>query len=161
MLAIFGPIGASTVVADLASTATDANCLGVGWIRNSVFFFDEANRYFLTRLACGRLLATDLYGGVPFDLAKEHKSARRSKLYTQAQESIKRYAIDFLSSKNPIERQTGAIICGQERITDAAEGLRKLLEDDSYYLINQEKVFYVQVAARTALEKIEAGSAEP
>lgn len=65
-------------------------------------------------------------------------------------------SLKLLKSKKPIERQTGAIVCGQEKVRRAIPLLKQLLKDDAYYTTNIPKegtrVFYVRRAAKTALE---------
>jgi hypothetical protein len=64
-----------------------------------------------------------------------------------------------LTSDKPHERETGAIVSGQERIRKAIPRLKQLLKDDAYYIYSSDlakwtRDYYVRKAADRALRSM-------
>lgn len=129
----------------------EASTAGIWWYKNSLSFFDQCGNLLVIRLGHGKFIGVSLDDGRPV-----------SKLPKALVEFSKRRSIELslrlLKSKTPIERQTGAIVCGQEKVKRAIPLLKDLLKDNEYYTTNVPKewtrVYYVRKAAKEALQSM-------
>ncbi len=134
------------------------------WNEDSVSFFGPNEEKFLIRLHWGKWIVLDLHDG---DLFQQKETFFRDDLRIEdekewqalvefRQRMLTKHAIRMLGSKEPEERKTGALLCGQEKLTDAIPALHRLLEDKATYRTNVPKewtrVYYVRKAAKEALE---------
>jgi len=89
------------------------------------------------------------------DLRKKHKQ-EWEKLVQYRQQTLAKHVIRMLDSKEAEERKTGAIVAGQEKLTQAIPSLRRLLDDRESFTTNEPKkwtrVYFVRKAAKEALE---------
>jgi hypothetical protein len=79
-----------------------------------------------------------------------------NELHEYARTRLRSEALGLLDSSDPQERKTGALICGQEKLTEAIPKLQFLLGDRSWFTQgsggSQTIVFYVRQSAKQALE---------
>jgi hypothetical protein len=141
------------------------------WNKDSVSFFGPEDKTFVIRVHWGKTLFLWLQDGALMDdewhrVHQDWLIPKREWLaiHDFADKQIRKNGRALLDSKDASERKTGALICGQERITWAIPRLKELLKDDEYYmctssLISWTRVYYVRKAARDALklmgEKVE------
>ena len=162
---------------------------GWNWLENSICLFMEDEGMFCIRLNSGRIVLVQLEnGGIASDKDaaalsyggwQEMSPRRLEALEEKAREEIRTKEIPrMFSSQDPDERETAALVCGQERLEDKVEALRGLLGDGTFYLRRTEagtvRVYYVRKAATEALrvlkrevgevvleERVEAPEEEP
>jgi hypothetical protein len=126
---------------------------GQWWDENSVEFFGPQQATFLIRLKTKQVLITQLTTGevIPFKTLSED----RRKSYDR---TIREIAARYVTSSDQFQRETGAILCGQERLVAQKPALRKLLHDDEFFLVGRGKravwhrEYFVRRAARDALD---------
>ncbi len=134
------------------------------WNEDSISFFGPQEQKFFIRLHWGKWIVLDLRRGDVLlkeetffrdDLRAQHEKEWQS-LVEYRQEILAKHAIRLLGSKEPSERKTGALLCGQEKLTEAIPSLQKLLTDDASFSTNVPKewtrVYFVRKAAKEALE---------
>ncbi len=125
---------------------------GNDWYQNSIAFINKSDNYFVLRLRWNKILVIDLktktlINAIPKELSEEIKDT----LYQRA--------IKLLSSDNPKDKQTGAIVCGQMNIRNGIPKLKELLSDEAYYSQQSGEspwrtVYVVRKAAKEALESM-------
>ncbi|HOX57823.1 MAG TPA: hypothetical protein PLC99_13125 [Verrucomicrobiota bacterium] len=123
---------------------------GTHWYRNAMGFVSQDERYFFLRSDSGEIVVLDLGRGQV--AAKPPKEP-----LDEAGRWFRKRAVELLASKEPVERETGALAVGQMKIREAIPALRALLEDDSYVSVypsegKPHREYYVRKAAKTALE---------
>jgi hypothetical protein len=134
------------------------------WNENSISFFGPDEEKFFIRLHWGKWIVLDLRGGDLFqkeetffrdDLRKQHEQ-EWEKLVQYRRKTLAKHAIRMLGSEGAWDRETGALISGQEKLKEAIPRLRKLLDDEKYSITNVTKewtrVYFVRKAAKKALE---------
>jgi hypothetical protein len=134
------------------------------WNEDSISFFGPADEKFFIRLHWGKWIVLDLRSGALFekeqtffreDLRREHEQ-EWEKLVQYRQKTLAKHAIRLLGSESAMDRNTGALVSGQEKLREAIPRLRKLLDDKESYTTNVPKertrVYYVRKAAKEALE---------
>lgn len=133
------------------------------WNKNSISFFGPDEETFFIRLHWGKLLLLQLRDGAVMDqqwygLAKGWLMPEKKwrDLHDHGRARVRKVAIELLASQDPQKRATGALVCGQERVSDAIPGLRRLLDDKEFFTTNVPKewtrVYFVRKAAKEALE---------
>lgn len=149
------------------TTNIDVSISSFWWSSGSVSFFGPDDETFFIRLLWakwrvlglrdGELLTregTTARGGVN----REHLD-RWDRLCRYRRKTLATRAVAMLSSKNPDDRATGALVCGQEHLTDAIPKLRALLSDQEYSTRSNSpkvwrKVYCVREVAKAALEAL-------
>jgi hypothetical protein len=134
------------------------------WNENSISFFGPDEAKFFIRLHWGKWIVLDLRRGDLFqkeemffrdDLRKQHEQ-EWEKLVQYRQQTLAKHAIRMLGSEEAQDRQTGALLSGQEKLKEAISRLRKLLDDKESFSTNVPKewtrVYFVRKAAKEALE---------
>ena len=134
------------------------------WNEDSISFFGSDEETFFIRLHWVEWIVLELRSG---RLLQKEKKFFRDDLRIQHEQEWKEMvafrnnklaekAINLLRSKDSYELQTGALICGQEKLTQAIPALRKLLDDQSYFTqTSRDKtniILYVRQASKSALE---------
>ncbi|HOX47315.1 MAG TPA: hypothetical protein PK668_27225 [Myxococcota bacterium] len=123
---------------------------GTHWYRNAMGFISQDERYFFLRSDSGEIVVLDLgRGRVAVTPPKEPLA--------EATRWFRTRAVELLASKEPVERETGALAVGQMNIREAIPALRTLLQDDSYVSVypsegKPHREYYVRQAAKAALE---------
>lgn len=134
------------------------------WNQDSVSFFGPGDKTFITRLHWGKTLFLWLRDGDLMD--DEWYQLRRGWLMSEtewkaihdfADEKISKHGLALLDSSVASEREIGASICGQMKVTSAIPRLKELLKDDQYcestsMCFAWTRVYYVRKAAKDALE---------
>ncbi len=110
----FGIPERSTI--DLMSTA------GLLWYRDSISFFDKAERHLVMRLRWGRFVVVDLATRNPsLDMAPE--------LRREIDEAVRQQILTWLKSADAHEREKGARYAGDVKLHEAIPRLRELAAD--------------------------------
>jgi len=129
-----------------------ASTAGSWWYKNALAFFAPDGKTLVIRLGNGKMLGVDLAKGRPMpDIPKDLADlGRRRSVEVSAK---------LLTSSNPLDRETGAIVGGQETIREAIPRLKELLKDEAYYVSgcdiqNMTRVYYVRKAADRALRSM-------
>lgn len=125
---------------------------GSDWFQNSISIITYDDTFYALRTRWGRVVVINL-------LTNKVLQEIPPETQGQIQNIISQKAVNLLSSKEPRERQTGAIACGQLKLEEAIPQLKQLLNDKSWYTLtkgneSREIVFYVRKAAKEALEKM-------
>ncbi|HOX47513.1 MAG TPA: hypothetical protein PK668_28220 [Myxococcota bacterium] len=123
---------------------------GTHWYRNAMGFFSQDERYFFLRSDSGEIVVLDLGRGQV--AAKPPKE-----ILAEATRWFRTRGVELLASKEPVERETGALATGQLKVREAIPALKALLQDDSYVSVypsegKPHREYYVRQAAKTALE---------
>ena len=134
------------------------------WNEDSISFFGPNDEKLFIRLHWGKWIVLDLLRGdllqkeEPFfrdDLREQHEQEWQS-MVEYRRDKLATHAFRMLESDEAGDRKTGALICGQEKLTDAIPALRKLLDDEASFKTNVPKewtrVYFVRKAAKEALE---------
>ena len=137
------------------------------WQRNSVCFFMEEENMFCIRLNSRRIILVQLRdGGIVGDEDAALLDGRvcmpaqeREALEKKATEAIRKQIPAMFSSESPRERETAALVCGQEHLVENVEALRGLLRDDAWYWTKggddkTVRVYYVRKATVEALQAL-------
>ncbi len=133
------------------------------WNEDSVSFFGPDDETFIIRLHWGKWIVLDLRAGY---VMQEEASSRDGlhvrderkwkALQAYRQKELAARAIAMLSSTDAGERKTAALICGQEKLTQAIPRLRELLNDKESFATDGPagwtRVYFVRQAAKEALE---------
>ncbi|MDP8235302.1 MAG: hypothetical protein P9M08_02860 [Candidatus Erginobacter occultus] len=134
------------------------------WNEDAISFFAPEEERFFIRLHWGRWIVLDLRRGnlmredkfIFRDDQREQYRGEWKELVNYREAELARRAIRMLDSEEEPERKTGALICGQEKLTEAIPQLRKLLADPGWFQRGSGKtgtiVLYVRESAREALE---------
>ena len=152
----------NAVGADQTSSTLDRN-----WAQHALFFFGPDDNTLLVRFKSGKLICIMLITGWVFDLdASTSRSKMNQLLKDFAAGKVREKCLQLLRSGVPEGTTTGAIIAGQERITNGVPLLLPLLRDNSNFTRNtptgsSQKVYYVRTAARDALKALGVTYAEP
>jgi hypothetical protein len=140
------------------------------WDEDSISFFDSDDEIFFIRLHWGKWIMLKLRNGNLLEKERMVSSVDQQAQYEQKWKDLEEYrtktlatrAIQMLGSKDAHERKTGALVCGQQRLTDAVPQLRALLKDKEFYTstvysttkgdyLESTIVLYVRKAAKEAL----------
>ena len=133
------------------------------WNEDSISFFGPDEETFLIRLHWGELILLQLRDGDLMDeewygIAKGWLMPEKkwTKLHEFGRTQLQKHAIRLLASKDAQQRKTGAMICGQEKLTEAIPALRELLNDEASFSTNVPeewtRLYFVRKAAKDALE---------
>jgi hypothetical protein len=140
----FGIPERSTI--DLMSTA------GLLWYRDSISFFDKAERHLVMRLRWGRLVVVDLLTrNASLDMAPE--------LRREIDETVRQQILTWLKSSDAHERENGARYAGDLKLHEAIPRLRELTADPTKgdYKDGEApwvKSYWVRKAAVNALKEM-------
>lgn len=135
------------------------------WDEDSIAFFGPKDEYFFVRLHWGKWITIELQNGELFkkdiyffrkDLKAEHLKINE-KLLLYREKKLKELVLTMLYSNKPEKRKVAARISGQENYREAIPRLKKLLNDQAYYIIDRgkkSKVYYIRDAAQKALDSM-------
>jgi len=131
----------------------------IWWNKNSISFFGPEDNTFFVRLKWGQWLVFDLASG---NIIKVDSNAepKWSDLLRYRDNTLSQRAISMLTSDSPKERETGAIVSGQEKFKNAIPQLRELLKDNEAFILgdlggaDEKRVYYVRKAAKEALVRM-------
>ena len=139
---------------------------GAWWNENAVSFFGpEKERVFFIRLHWGKWISLDLRQGDLMD-AEWLQMAKGSLMPPEKWRELQKFRMRHLAekakkllvSKTASERETGAMVCGREKLADSVSELRKLLHDEAWFTrgsgATTTRVYHVRAAAKTALEAL-------
>ncbi|MBN2022872.1 MAG: hypothetical protein JW809_08750 [Pirellulales bacterium] len=136
------------------------------WNEGAVSLFGPDDETFLIRLHWGKWIVLELENGDLLakekdfyrdDLRKQHDQ-RWLKLEEYREKKLAERVVKMLTSDDPEERRTAAVICGEEKYMQAVPQLRKLLADEEYFDCITDwkwsRVFFVREAAKEALQAL-------
>jgi len=148
---------------DIDFLLTVITTAGLDWYQNSVAVFDEDEDFFIIKLRW-----PEEY--VVLDLKNRKISKKPShETFQDVLKALENQALYLLDSKDPYQRQTGAMICNELRVSESIPRLKELLKDQEFYTTYsysddgdmEEAIIelYVRKAAKDALislgEKVE------
>jgi len=134
------------------------------WSDDSISFFGPKEETFIIRLAWRQYVMVSLTspGAMNADWYEVHKGwhtteAEWKALHLFREKRVRELAQEMLTSPSRVDRQAGAVVCGQLGLEESREKLRRLLMDDASYETKNgdgpwTKVFHVRRAAKEALE---------
>jgi len=134
------------------------------WNLDAISFFGPEEEVFFIRLHCGKWIVLELRTGNVLqkektffrdELRKQHEQKWKT-LEEYREKALAEHAIQILSSADAHDRKTGALVCGQEKLTRAIPKLRRLLADRAWFTLSSGTestiVLYARQAAKGALE---------
>ncbi|MEW5894819.1 MAG: hypothetical protein AB1650_03515 [Candidatus Omnitrophota bacterium] len=122
---------------------------GLGWYRNSIAVFSDDEKTFVIKLLWPQYVVLNLEN---HSIVKEPAES----ILKEAEKLMANLALKWLDSADPYQRQTGAIVCKDLKISESIPRLKELLSDKEFYTKYAGKnkgiiVLYVRKAAKEAL----------
>jgi hypothetical protein len=130
----------------------EVSTAGCWWYKNAFAVFTPDGNALVIRLGDATIVCIDVVQGCPM----EEIPRAFAELAGQQSREI---AAKLLESRNAFERETGAIVSGQERISETIPRLRELLNDEAYGttgidIRHKTRDYFVRRAAVSALRSM-------